>query len=341
MSKKANPALIGGFVLGAVVLMTAALIVFGSGSFFQDKAKFVLYFKDSVNGLATGAPVKFKGVPIGQVTDILITFNQKPDDDSIPVIIEIDIDRLQNNLGVNVDLADPAVLQAQIADGLRAKLQQASFVTGLLFVELNYEDPSGYPGRQLPPPEKHQVVEGGKKYLEIPTLQSGLTEIIKKVSKTLNNISQIDFANMGRRLNDLLDKLDRGVGQVNFKGISDDAQEALQSINDLANNADLKKAFANLDKTLAELQDLINSLEGDLGVLVQDVQVTLKSARTTLDNFSQLADSADSMVEPDSPLRYELTNALAEFAGAMRSLRVLADYLEQNPDALLTGKQSQ
>lgn len=334
MSKKANPAIIGGFVLSAIVLMTAALIVFGSGSFLKKKAEFVLYFEDSVNGLATGAPVKFKGVPIGQVKEILIYYNQDPEDDSIPVIIEIDMDRLQNSLGVELDLADSNVLMEQINMGLRAKLQQASFVTGLLFVELNYEQP-------VTPPEFHQSTNLNNKYLEIPTLQSGLTEIIKKVSKMVNNISQIDFASMGRRLNDLLAKLDNGIGQMDFKGISDEAKATLTSIQELADNPDLKKAFANLDQTLLDLQGLINNLDGDMGVLVEDVRVTLKSARETLDGFSVLAADADDMLAPDSPLRYELTNALSEFAGAMRSLRVLADYLEQHPDSLLTGKQAQ
>ncbi|GHC00344.1 paraquat-inducible protein B [Cerasicoccus arenae] len=318
----------------AIVLATAALVVFGSGSFLKQQGEFVLYFEDSVNGLATGAPVKFKGVPIGQVKEILIRFNQEEDSSSIPVIIEIDLTRLRTTLGVDIELDDSNVLTEQINAGLRATLQQASFVTGLLFVELNYVTPA-------PPPVFHQIQNDSPEYLEIPTLQSGLTEIIKKVSKMVNQISQIDFASMGRRLNDTLAKLDKGIGQVDFKGLSDQAKQTLKSIEELATNEDLKKAFANLDKTLDDLQGLINNLDGDMGVLVENVNLTLVSARDTLDKFSMLAADADNMVAPDSPLRYELTSALSELAGAMRSMRVLADYLERNPSALLTGKQEQ
>lgn len=332
MSKKANPAIVGGFVLTAIVLLTAALIVFGSGNFMKQQGHFILYFEDSVNGLAPGAPVKFKGVPIGQVKEILIYYNQEPYDDSIPVIIEIDMTRLRDTLGVDIDLTDQDVMNGQINDGLRAKLQQASMVTGLLFVELNYVTPA-------PPPVLHQIKQS--EYVEIPTMPSGLTEIIKKVSQMVNNISQIDFASMGRRLNGLLDKLEKGVGQVDFKGISDQAKDTLKSIDELASNEDLKKAFANLDTALIDLQKLVNNLDGDMGVLVDDVRVTLTAARETLDRFSVLAADADGMVAPDSALRYELTNALSEFGGAMRSLRVLADYLERNPSALITGKQEQ
>ncbi|MEO0794663.1 MAG: MlaD family protein [Verrucomicrobiota bacterium] len=337
MSKKANPAIIGAFVITATVLAVAAVVVFGSGSFFKQKADFVLYFEDSVNGLAPGAPVKFKGVPIGQVKDILIRFNQAEESTAVPVIIEIDLSRLRTTLGVDVDLQDHEILRAQINDGLRATLQQASFVTGLLFVELNY-----VPG--APEPHFHQTPADGAdqlSYPEIPTLQSGLTEVIKKVSKMVNQIAQIDFASMGRKLNDMLDKLDKGVGQINFKEINDETVGALRAFRELAENQDLKDAFANLDKTLTDLQGLIGNLDSDMGKLVTDLQGTLSKARDTLDSIEGLADNANGMVAPDSPLRYELTNALSEFAGASRSLRVLADYLERNPDALLTGKQKE
>lgn len=332
MSKKANPALIGGFVVTAIVLAVAAILVFGSGNIFKQQAEFVLYFDDSVNGLAIGAPVKFKGVPIGQVKDILIRFNQKEDSDSIPVIIDIDVSRLRTSLGVDIDLGNPNILREQIDQGLRGSLQQASFVTGLLFVELNYVNPA-------PPPVYRQQPGLENEYLEIPTLQSGLTEIIKKVSSMVNQISQIDFRGLGIKLNDTLAKLDRGIGQVDFKGISDQTKATLKSVEELAENKDLKKAFANLDKTLTDMQALINNLDGDMSELVKDIRVTLESARKTLNDISVLAKDADGMLAPDSQLRYEINAALSEFGGAMRSLRVLLEYLEQNPSSILTGKQ--
>ena len=71
MSKQASKALIGGFVLGAVILVAAATVIFGSGRFFSEKQVFVLYFDGAVNGLNVGAPVKFRGVTIGQVRKII------------------------------------------------------------------------------------------------------------------------------------------------------------------------------------------------------------------------------------------------------------------------------
>jgi len=70
MSKQANMALIGGFVVGALALVFAGVMVFGSGKFLQETANYVLYFDGSLKGLNVGSPVVWKGVKIGSVTDI-------------------------------------------------------------------------------------------------------------------------------------------------------------------------------------------------------------------------------------------------------------------------------
>ena len=72
MAKQANRMMIGGFVVLAVIIMAASLVVFGSGKFFQKTNKYVLYFNESVTGLNVGAPVLFQGVPVGSVTSITL-----------------------------------------------------------------------------------------------------------------------------------------------------------------------------------------------------------------------------------------------------------------------------
>jgi paraquat-inducible protein B len=59
MSKQANKTLIGAFVVGAIVLAVAGILVFGSGDFFSVRPMFVMYFEGSVSGLNVGAPVTF------------------------------------------------------------------------------------------------------------------------------------------------------------------------------------------------------------------------------------------------------------------------------------------
>ncbi|MGE9292981.1 MAG: MlaD family protein [Puniceicoccales bacterium] len=336
MSKKANPAAIGMFVVGAVVLAVVSLVIFGSGTIFRKTETFILYFEDSINGLEVGAPVKFKGVRIGQVTQIRIRFNQDDESPHVPVFIQIDIDRLKNTLGVDVDLSDDKIFQEQVDIlGLRGQLQQASFVTGMLFIELDY-DPNAGPAYYV---QQRDPESGEYEYKEIPTVSSGLTEVIKKVTTMVDKISKIDFQGIGEKTNDILTRLDDGVAQIQFKEINDKAVALLDNLDAITSDPELKSLSGNLNKTLDDGRQFIAMLDKDLDGVIADLKLTLDGARTTLTRIDSLTGNLNNMIEPESPLRYQLESSLFEMSEAMRSIRVLADYLERNPSALLIGKQ--
>ena len=93
MAKQANRMMIGGFVVLAVIIMAASLVVFGSGKFFKKTNKYILYFDESVKGLSVGAPVLFQGVQVGSVTSITLQADFVTMKTQIPVFIEIEPDR--------------------------------------------------------------------------------------------------------------------------------------------------------------------------------------------------------------------------------------------------------
>ena len=68
MAKQANRMMIGSFVVLAVILMAASLVIFGSGKFFKKTVTCIMFFNEPVKGLSVGAPVLFQGVQIGSVT---------------------------------------------------------------------------------------------------------------------------------------------------------------------------------------------------------------------------------------------------------------------------------
>ena len=94
MRKKANTTAIGMFVIGATVLIIGAILYVGSSTVFSKTDKYVLYFDESINGLDLGAKVKFKGVPIGRVVGTYIGYNSRDGRTAVPVIIEVDRDKL-------------------------------------------------------------------------------------------------------------------------------------------------------------------------------------------------------------------------------------------------------
>ena len=88
MSRKAKPTAIGGFAVGAVLLIVVAIGVFGSGRLFQERLRFVMFFEGSVQGLQVGAPVMLRGVEIGQVVELSAVYNQETTEIQVPVIVE-------------------------------------------------------------------------------------------------------------------------------------------------------------------------------------------------------------------------------------------------------------
>jgi paraquat-inducible protein B len=123
---------VGGFVVGAVVLAASAVTVFGSGRVFSETVPFVVYFDANVSGLDPGAPVKFRGVRVGTVRQVLLNLSgtqRSLDDFRIPVIFEMDMRTIQHR-GAVVDLANPAVVDSMIEQGFRATLVLESMVTG-------------------------------------------------------------------------------------------------------------------------------------------------------------------------------------------------------------------
>ena len=138
MGSKINPTTIGAFVVGAIVLLIAGGLLFGGGKFFQEKLPYVLFFDSSVEGLNTGAPVVFRGVQVGQVTEISAIADPQTFDVRIKVQIELVRGVIQVGEEGQIFKDQRKGLQGLIQKGARASLRMQSFVTGLLYVAVDF-----------------------------------------------------------------------------------------------------------------------------------------------------------------------------------------------------------
>ena len=179
MKRSANKTLIGAFVVGAVVLLLTAIVVFGSGSLFKPSNKYVLFFDGSVKGLSEGAPVVFRGVKIGNITSIIPVYDPQSKDVLICVIIDVELSRVNGRPDV-VGYPDYA---PWIKRGLRAKLEIQNFITGQLMLAFDF-----YPDK---PAEFYGIKN---KYPELPVLPVSpdifavMNEIpIKEISNNLKD----------------------------------------------------------------------------------------------------------------------------------------------------------
>ncbi|HSV07099.1 MAG TPA: MlaD family protein [Candidatus Binatus sp.] len=302
MGKKTNPALIGAFVIGAIILVVVAVVVWGKGQLFETSQLYVAYFKGSVNGLTKGAPVKFRGVQIGEVTDIHLRYKQVRGDPRVPVFFKVDEGRVAE-LGGARPTRD--AVGALISQGWRARLQTLSLVTGVLYVEFDL----------VPGSTPDFVQSEDATYMEVPTVPTVLEEATATVSDILANLKAIDFAGIG-------------------KGIS----ATLERVDGVLDRPELDLAIAELPKTIAAVGLLATNLDHRTEPLTTSLRGTSDEARRSVESLRTTLDGVHSLLAPDGPLAVQLTQTVADLGRAARALRELADYLERNPNAVLFGR---
>lgn len=314
-SKRASPTLIGAFVIGALLLALGGLAVFGSGKLFRRTEQFVAIFSGSVNGLSVGAPVKFRGVQVGSVTSILLSLpGMTLPDLRIPVFFDIDRDTTLK-LGAMVNPADPSALAALIDQGLRAQLQLESIVTGVLFVELDL----------FPTSQVTLFLPKDSGYVEIPTQPTLLQEATQTAADVVAKLRDADI-----------------------DGLVNAVRDAARGVNDLAGSPELRQTLvairdtlATTRETLVEVKPRIAPLAGRFDSGVSRLEATLQKLDLTLGSVKTSLGSFDTLVDPQAPLVYQLTATLTDLSEAARSIRQFADYLDRNPNALLTGRPKQ
>jgi paraquat-inducible protein B len=318
-SKRASPTLVGVFVLGALAIAVAGLAVFGSGKLFRRTAQFVMVFGGSVNGLSVGAPVKFRGVQVGSVTRIMLSLaGMTLPELRIPVFIEIDQD-LVSKLGGMINPAEPTSFAALIDEGLRAQLQLESIVTGVLFVELDL-----FPGS---PVDLFLPKESG--YLEIPTQPTLLQEASQTGADLIAKLRDVDFDGLVTSIRDAARSVGDLAGSPELRQTLVAAREAMVSARDT-----LTEIRPRIPQFASGVDSASNRLQGSL----KRFDATLGSLDTALGSLDATLGSVNRLVDPSAPLVYQLTTTLTDLGTAAKSVRELADYLDRNPSAIITGR---
>jgi paraquat-inducible protein B len=281
VARKPNPTLVGAFILGGALLIVAAVTVWGSGRLFERRYRYVCYFPGSVNGLKVGAPVKYRGVLIGQVAAMRIRYEQPRGDTRLPVFLELNGKRVRE-LGASDD-PTPKLVAELVATGLRARLESESFVTGQLYVSLD-----------LFPDTPIRLVHPSSGYPEIPTIPTQLEELTKGLNGLFAQLKQVDLA-----------------------GTAHSISSAVEGINRLVNTPSVARTLAELPSTVASARRLVQDLDVSMGKLGESLQSTLAVG---------------------GPLFVELQRTIVDVQRAAVAVRILAEYLQRNPNAVIVGK---
>lgn len=315
----------------ALLLLVAMVLFFGSSSLLTQSVRFILFFDQSVNGLAAGSPVKFRGVPVGSVERVMIRAEgQSSDSTAIPVIIKLDRSRLERDLGVKEAEFSPALIHEAIGRGLTAQLNLESFITGQLFVEFSFETE---PRDDWEPHLKE--VNG---MLEIPTLGSSLDEITKDAAKVISNLSAIDISRLNQNVNQVLENLAVVLEGIDSEGVSRSVVGAADEFKALVGSKEFQETIVAIQDAVKQIDTTVESFDLENGPLADTINRWTAKYESTLGSLQKLVDSSGEIMDSDSDLFYEFENTLRELSRAAQSVRLLVDYLERNPNAILTGR---
>lgn len=315
MEKDKSYVRLGLFVTVTVVIITAILFLLGGRSLFEPTFTFETYFKESVAGLEIGAPVNFRGIPLGHVVEIQGTTTSYEKDKPI--------DKRLNYIIVRAKLSgnDEAVtgwkrdLDAMVKNGLRAQTQLAG-ITGQQYLALDILDPAAYP------PLPHDWTP---KLPYVPSSPSLTGEIVDNARQFIASLNKADIPLLGRNLNKLVVTLNDKTQSLPVKELATEAVALLKSAHatfDSANGilADpgLKKSVDNAAQITDRLRNLADS--GSLDLMVK--------------NMNDVAARIDGMVGDN---QYDVRAIVQDLRVTSGNLRTLSETFKRDPAGVLLG----
>jgi paraquat-inducible protein B len=308
--------LIGAFVLVAAGLALAGLAALGSGRLFTSYRVYVVFFPNAVGGLKEGAPVTFRQVPVGHVREVELVFTGKAYETRIMAVLEVSRGAIKNLAGQSsvVALSDADLARVLVDGGLRAAVRSSSPIAGQRSVDLDFRP-------ELPP----RLSGYASQYPEIPTAPTGFELLNERLETTLKKVSDVP-------LDEVLVQIQVTLGSVQRLLDAGDLEAALRSLRatlDTANGALARseQAMGNMDAMAADVRSTLKGIDG-----------TTKSLQASLTQLDRTLSTVDRNVERSAEVQHAAAVALDETNELLKSLRVLADTLQQHPEALVRGK---
>lgn len=295
MDSKTNYFRLGLFVVSSVLIALVALATLIGPDIFKPHAKAETYFKFSISGLEVGAPVKFRGIQVGQVDQILLSTEAYPSqsDELLSQTKAVAVVRM------NLELADQDIkeqLQDYIDHGLRIQTQLAG-ITGSLYLSIDFLDPTKYPADRIPyswhpkylvipsaPSLSNEIVENVKEFLaslDSLNINKNLQETVPVFQSLIANLERIaeginpqSFNSIGSSLSNLLGQADNKISELDIQQLNElikQLERSAASIEDLSKRAETRLLISNLTNLSRNLNQVVSNNGYDINVIISNL----------------------------------------------------------------------
>jgi len=312
MSTPTNHWKLGLFVVSALLVGAAGIVYFGSRNLPKDVVTYVSYFDEAVTGLENGAPVKYRGVTLGNVSNVEVA----PDRRHVQVSYDISSGAAQR-----LALQGAGGEKSLVAAGLRAQLGSQG-VTGVKYISLDLFDGAD-PPEALPfdPPPRY-----------IPTTASTLKNLESAVTDAADRLPEVteQLVVMLGRINGMLEQVEKeripqrtSATLGNVDQVLAVLQTKLEGFKSAELSHEAEATLHQVQDTIGRVNKLLERVDGKEGVLANVERASIGMGDVAR-NASQVGTEAE--------------RTLREVGEAATAVRELADALERQPDMLLKGR---
>jgi paraquat-inducible protein B len=300
-----------------MAVIVGLALLFGSGRLSRETLTLVSFFEGDVSGLRDAAPVTFRGVNVGQVSQVLLSLPEDPragtTDVRIAVVFEVDLERVRSvSRGESRNLTDPVEFEGLIQAGLRVGMKTNNLLAGIksLILDLRPDVPDNrLQGVELP-------------YWEVPTIPSPFVAVQVKLEEMANKLMDLPLDSIAVNINGMVTDLRRVINSAEASGLSNQVSRTLETL-----------AVAT-----EEMAIFISGLDDTVGPVVEGLDETFTEARNLMESLEATLAQIRADSGSESPLNYRTLQLLEETDLVFRSLRDFIDYLKANPSALIKGR---
>ncbi|WP_111745890.1 MlaD family protein [Salinisphaera orenii] len=329
MASNRTYAMVGAFLVGALILTALGVLIFGGAQLFSQKRQAVVFFNQSVLGLSKGGRVLFRGVKVGTVQQVQVRVD--PETDHARIAVKISVTDKAAGLNGKDRAANPSI-EKLVKNGLRAQLVVYSYVTSELAVNLSFKPDTSI---------AYAVSPDRVSLPQIPATQS-------QISKVKNKVVDLPWKKTIKRLNttmksliNLSNDLDETVNQIgpSLQKTTTSTQKTLQSMRQAVqdNNEQLQSTIKQVQQLSRNANKVTKTADKQLSARGQQLDQVLANAHKTTKQLNQLTKNVNSLVAPGKSSRADIKNILRDLSASAANLRDFTETIERKPNTLIYG----